>query len=403
MSNGDEEVCATVRGALESQKIDYNEINIQGATKFSARAGVQVASLNVYNSGKLHVEGKKSILNKKLAQIKEIIETGTSGDEKVCATVRGAFESQKIEYNENEIQNATKFVAKAGAHVASLNVYNSGKLHVEGKESGLKKKLTQIKKSIEKSTSGDEKVCATVRGTFESQKIDYNEIEIQDATKFTAKAGMHVASLNVYNSGKLHVEGKDSDLKKMLTQLKEAIDKGAGVPVASLPAEIEKYPQTLREKIPDCDDVILWYFEESLRCYKADSVAGAAFMLGAASEKAILMLIDTYANAIKDEKNKKAFFSRTNNRMISQRFKEFDKSYAGCKSKPIDPVLSQNSMTLLSAAFNFYRHTRNVVGHPHIIPDLDKGVVLANLGMFIVYTERVYALANYFRDNGVEV
>lgn len=252
-------------------------------------------------------------------------------------------------------------------------------------------------------SNGDDKVCATVRSALDAHKVDFQELDIQHATKFTAKLGAQSASINVYNSGKLHVEGKESDLKEWLGQLKDSIEKGAGGPVALLPAEIEKFPLTLRERVPDCDDVILWFFQEALRCYKADSVAGAAFMLGAASEKAILMLIDSYAAAIKDEAKKSSFLSRTNQRMISKKYDEFKASYAGCKSKPADPILSQDLTQLLDGAFNFYRHTRNVVGHPQIIPDLDKGVVLANLGQFIVYSERVYALAKHFTENGVEV
>jgi len=252
-------------------------------------------------------------------------------------------------------------------------------------------------------SNGDEKVCATVRGALGANNVDFEESEIQHATKFTAKSGAQVASMNVYNSGKLHVEGKESPLKVWLTQVKESIEQGAGGPVVLLPAEIEKFPQTLRERVPDCDDVVLWFFQEALRCYKADSVAGAAFMLGAASEKAILLLIETYGDAITVPANKEAFKSRVNQKMISRKYDEFKASYGGCKSKPTDAILSQDLTQLLDAAFTFYRYTRNAVGHPQIIPDLDKGVVLANLGQFIVYVERVYGLMNHFKQNGVVV
>jgi hypothetical protein len=252
-------------------------------------------------------------------------------------------------------------------------------------------------------SNGDEKVCETVRSALVAHKMDFQEADIQFATKFSLKSGALSASLNVYNSGKLHVEGKVSELKTWLEQLKESIEKGSGGPVALLPAEIEKFPQTLRERVPDCDDVVLWFFQEALRCYKADSPAGAAFMLGAASEKAILLLIDTYGNAIRDEGHRNAFVSRVNQRMISKKYDEFKASYNGCKSKPTDQVLAQDLAQLLDGAFNFYRHTRNAVGHPQIIPDLDKGVILANLGQFIIYVERVYSLMRHFQVNGVVV
>lgn len=251
-------------------------------------------------------------------------------------------------------------------------------------------------------SNGDEKVCEMVRASFEAQELEVEESEIQHATKFTVRSGAKTSSINVYNSGKLHVEGKQSDLKDWLVQLKESIENGTG-PVALLPAEIEKFPQTLRERVEECDDVILWFFQEALRCYKADSVAGAAFMLGAASEKAILLLIEEYGNAITKEENRARFFSRVNNKMISKKYEEFKGSYNGCKSKPTELILAQDLTQLLDNAFNFYRFSRNAVGHPQIVPDLDKGVVLANLGQFITYVERIYGLMRHFKEHGVEV
>lgn len=252
-------------------------------------------------------------------------------------------------------------------------------------------------------SNGDEKVCATVRSALETHRVDFQETEIQNATKFVGKVGTNVASINVYNTGRMSVEGKQTEFKAWMQDLKESVEKGVGGPVTLLPAEIEKFPQTLRERVPDCDDVVLWFFQESLRCYKADSPAGSAFMLGAASEKAILLLIDTYATAIKDETNRNKFLARINKKMISKKYEDFKESYAGCKSKPTDALLAQDLTQLLDGAFNFYRHTRNTVGHPQIVPDLDKGIILANLGQFIVYVERIYGLARHFQANGVEI
>lgn len=251
---------------------------------------------------------------------------------------------------------------------------------------------------------GDEKVCATVRDALQAHNLDVQESEIQHATKFIAKSGALSSAIIVFNSGKLHVEGKASDLKSWLEQLKDSIEKGAGGPVVLLPADIAKFPQTLRERVPECDDVVLWFFQEALRCYIADSPAGAAFMLGAASEKATLLLVETYGNSIRDDRHKEAFNSRVSkNKAVSAKYEEFKNSYNGCKSKPDAMPLAQDLTQLLDGAFNFYRHTRNAVGHPQIIPDLDKGIILANFGQFIVYVERIYGLMRHFQGKGVVV
>jgi hypothetical protein len=251
--------------------------------------------------------------------------------------------------------------------------------------------------------NGDEKICSAVRQTLTTNGVLESEQDIQFATKFSVKSGATRAGLLVYNSGKIHVEGADSELKKWVSDLKSSIESGSAAPGILLPAEIEKFPQTLQERVPACDGVVLWFFQEALRCYKAGSPAGAAFMLGAASEKAILLLIEAYGSRIANQENREKFFGRVNNRMISIKYDEFKRSYKSAKPQPKELPLAQDLEQLLDGAFNFYRHTRNQVGHPQIIPDLDKGVILANLGQFIVYIERVYGLIAFFAANDVEV
>lgn len=251
--------------------------------------------------------------------------------------------------------------------------------------------------------NGDEKVCTNVREALSKNNVLETEQEIQNATKFIAKSGVNKGAIAVYNSGKMVVEGADSELKKWLVELKASIEAGHAAPGILLPAEIEKFPQTLQERVPACDGVVLWFFQEALRCYKAGSAAGAAFMLGAASEKVILILIDCYGNHIKEEKHRDAFFSRVNNRAVSNKYDEFKRSHKSSKPKPTEMPLAQDLEQLLDGAFNFYRHTRNLVGHPQIVPDLDKGVILANLGQFIVYVERIYGLIDFYNKHEVEI
>ena len=89
--------------------------------------------------------------------------------------------------------------------------------------------------------------------------------------------------------------------------------------------------------------------------------------------------------------------------MISVKYDEFKRSYKSANPKPKELPLAQDLEQLLDGAFNFYRHTRNAVGHPQIIPDLDKGVILANLGQFIVYVERIYGLMAFYNAHDVQV
>jgi len=95
-------------------------------------------------------------------------------------------------------------------------------------------------------------------------------------------------------------------------------------------------------------------------------------MLGAASEKSIFLLIESYGNSIADEKNRTRCQERCGrSKIITAKWDEFKRSYAGCKSKPTDPVLAQDLDTVTGNIFHFSRITRNEVGHPQLVPDLD--------------------------------
>lgn len=252
-------------------------------------------------------------------------------------------------------------------------------------------------------SNGDLRICENIRNLLQENKVEFTETDIQHATKFDCKLGPQRCSVVAYSSGKMVVQGGASQLKEWLHTVKDAIEAGNASPGVLLPAEIEKFPQTLRERVEVCDDVIVWFFQESLKCYKAGSISGSAFMLGAASEKAINLLIDKYAACIDDPKNQDRFKSRIGNRMISIKYDEFKRSYASSKNRPTEGILAQDLDVLIDGAFNFYRHTRNQVGHPQMVPDLDNGVVLANLGQFITYIERIYGLMDHFHQQGVRL
>ncbi|HEX8553850.1 MAG TPA: hypothetical protein VF695_04000, partial [Sphingomonas sp.] len=70
-------------------------------------------------------------------------------------------------------------------------------------------------------------------------------------------------------------------MKTWLESLSNSIKLGASAPGILLPAEIDSFPELLVQRVAACDDVVVWFFGESLRYYKAGSTAGAAFMLGA--------------------------------------------------------------------------------------------------------------------------
>ena len=124
-------------------------------------------------------------------------------------------------------------------------------------------------------------------------------------------------------------------------------------------------------------------------------------MVGAASEKAILLLMEKYADSIQSERNRERFLQRYNKRDISVKYQEFTKSFGGCKNRPTHPVLARNIDVFIGNTFQFCRISRNEVGHPITVPNPSREVVIANLHHLIVYLERIYMLMKHFDENGV--
>lgn len=231
------------------------------------------------------------------------------------------------------------------------------------------------------------------------------EKEEQHGNQMKVKSGIFTVTATVYKTGKIVVGGPpESDLRKHLEVAKKAIEAGNFNPDAVLPFEIETFPEKIKGRIPECDEVIVSFLREAIGCVKSNHLLATAFLIGAASEKAVHLLIDTYADAIADEKHRTAFKERVaKSKTISRRYEEFINSFKSCKTKPTTPELSNDLEMILNSLFTFYRLTRNEVGHPQVVPNLDKGILLANMGQFLTYLQRIYGLIRFFKANPVSV
>jgi hypothetical protein len=243
-----------------------------------------------------------------------------------------------------------------------------------------------------------DRVCGQIKGFFEENGISYEKGLEKETFRFDARVGRHVCVMKVYRNGTVQVQGPHCPLRTSLNGLKDAIDRG-GIAAALLPPEIESFPDSLRKRISEIDDIIVTLLTEAITCYRANATLGCAFLLGAASEKAIWLLIDSYASSIADERNRDRFTSRVNGKFISKAYEEFKQSFASCKTKPKDAALTHDLDVQIEASFNFCRVCRNAVGHPQIPPYVEPGAVLANLGQFVQYMDAIYRLIRFFKTN----
>jgi len=247
-----------------------------------------------------------------------------------------------------------------------------------------------------------DKNYAQIKSFIERNKLSFQE-KIEGATnRIDVQNGKSKCVVKIYDTGTIQLQGGDSKLKESLQKAKEAIENEETLGEL-LPFEIERFPEVLRENIPSIDPIILRFLEEAIITIKAGSNLGCAFLLGGASEKAIYLLIETYKNAIEDETLKTKFESRIANKFISKIFVEFKNSYKASQNKPHGYGWTNDIEVKIEQIFQFCRITRNESGHPHLPPNLDKGILLANMGQFVKYIEDLYGMIDYYKSNKVQL
>jgi len=166
-----------------------------------------------------------------------------------------------------------------------------------------------------------------------------------------------------------------------------------------LPHDPDGYLEYLRKEIPQIDDTIMTYVTESLQTFLTANLLASTVMLGGASEKAVLLLIEAYINAISNVNGKRQFELSIQRFGILRKFKEFRKRLDSIR-KSIPRSISDDLDIQLDGIFNLIRNCRNDVGHP-TGRKIDRRLAFSNLQLFIPYCKRIYGLIEYFNQTSI--
>ena len=174
---------------------------------------------------------------------------------------------------------------------------------------------------------------------------------------------------------------------------------GGGPPVY----DYDGFLADLKARVPKCDVVILRYVSESLRAFQYNMFFASMVMLGCASEKAIVLLIDAYVSSIDKPTNQAKLRSRIANRDISTAFDEFKKSFDTTKNQvPLSQVIKDFDAHV-DAIFTFIRLLRNSIVHPTAMPHVTSALAYANLQQFTYYVDTIFKLITYYESNKITV
>ena len=167
-----------------------------------------------------------------------------------------------------------------------------------------------------------------------------------------------------------------------------------------VPHDPEGYLAQLSHDVPGIDGTIIRYLEEALGSFKGGHILAAAVMTGGAAEKAMLLLVEAFGDALVDPKEKQKYLTVIQKSwMISRKYEELWKRLR--EKLPTMPVeLSDDLHVILDRVFDLVRTTRNAAGHP-TGKVVDRNAVRANFILFPVYCRRLYVLMDWLGENSV--
>lgn len=163
------------------------------------------------------------------------------------------------------------------------------------------------------------------------------------------------------------------------------------------PYDPDGYLAALRSDAPDVDDVIITYLTESLHTFRIGSLLSSTITLGCASEKALLLLIAAYGDALPTGRQAK-FRKNTEGFVIKRQFDEFNKMLDSHLRGLLPGDLKENLDVALLAVFAMLRANRNEAGHP-TGKIVRREEAYASLMVLPTYLKKVYELLGWLRAN----
>jgi hypothetical protein len=166
-----------------------------------------------------------------------------------------------------------------------------------------------------------------------------------------------------------------------------------------IPHDPDGYLKALKKEIPTLDPIVEMYVSEALEAFLAGLMLSSTVMLGGAAEKAFLMLIEKYGEALSDSQNRSKFKKDTTGFIVKRKIDAFNRQIPRFRDRLPNPLKDDLDLQL-QAIFNLIRTCRNDVGHP-TGRTIGRRIAFANLQVFIGYCKRVYDLMDFFQPNSM--
>lgn len=178
---------------------------------------------------------------------------------------------------------------------------------------------------------------------------------------------------------------------------------GRSVVEQALPSyyDPEGYLATLESLAPKLDPVIKQYALEGLNCFRQRLFFAAAVMLGAAAEKAILLLLQAIGDAETDQRRKDEIVQLLERPSLPKIFEAIQSTLALLiKAKKIPYPVHQGSTEHILSLFEMIRVQRNDAVHP-TMGEVNRTKVFVTIQALPAALEVIYRLIEWFTQNKI--
>lgn len=196
----------------------------------------------------------------------------------------------------------------------------------------------------------------------------------------------------LYHTGRIVVQGKAHELRERVVELSRQLEVGTPIlpadPLLAADQALEEL-QHLSDFLPTLDPMVVQLVKEAVLTHQHQACLATAFLLGAASERLILQLIEAFALVLPDSERLVYARRLEQHRGLAKRWDIFRDAWntsAFRKQAPYDLDAE------ITQTFQFTRLCRNEVGHPQLPPRFDCATLRANLAYFRHYLTAVQGL-----------
>lgn len=166
------------------------------------------------------------------------------------------------------------------------------------------------------------------------------------------------------------------------------------------PYDPDSYFKILYKEIPNIDSVIIIYLTEALNTFRIGCLLSSTIALGCAYEKAFVLLVQSFINAIENSEMQRKFKKAVEGKTIKRQYDELFKYYNSYFKTKLTGDLKEGFENSVFGIFEMIRSNRNDAGHPKGI-NINREELYANIIVFRNYLKKIYNTINWLERNKI--